>query len=272
MTKFTSKENRDFWDKFAKKSKDNLHGAHSDKNMVELENNFITKTLKSLNPKNILDIGCGNGQRTIQFSKYAKNTTIGIDYSEELIKGAKLSLSKQSKTIQEKASFEVQDIQNFTDKNQYDVIISCRCFVNQTSYANQIKLFKKLHKQLKPKGSLILAEVSLEGVKRLSELRIKHGLGKQRARTKGVPNLHISEDKVFPKMKTLFNIKKIERGGVYYYISRVLYPTIISPKEPDSNSKINEVGLKSAFILENEFKSSTNSFEKFGSHLLVHLI
>ena len=85
MPKFTPEQNRKFWDEYAFKSKNCFFGAHSDKHIVELENRFIISELKSRKTSNLLDIGCGNGQRTLLFSKYADNHTIGIDYSEKMI-------------------------------------------------------------------------------------------------------------------------------------------------------------------------------------------
>ena len=68
--KFTSDENREFWNEYAKKSRDNPYGAHTDNHVVQLENNFIFNQLEQKKPQSLLDIGCGNGQRTIQFLKY----------------------------------------------------------------------------------------------------------------------------------------------------------------------------------------------------------
>lgn len=272
MTNFTSLENKEFWDQYAKKSKENPFGAHTDSHIVTLENNFIISQLKSKKFKSLLDVGCGNGRRTMLFSKYVKGKSLGIDYSDEMIDFAKKILSKQNKSIQTKTSFEVQDIQNFDLKSKFDVIISCRCFVNQTNSSNQIKLFEKLYKKLNPGGSLIIAEISKEGNKRLIELRKKHGLKPTKPRNSKTLNLYLSEIVVFPKIQKLFKIKEIQRGGIFYYITRVLHPALVLPKEPQSDAKINDIGLNSEFILQKIISQDKNNFEDFGEHLLVHFI
>ena len=272
MTKFTSNQNREFWNQYAKKSKENPFGAHTDSHIVTLENDFIISQLKTKNFKSLLDVGCGNGRRTMLFSKHVKGKSLGIDYSDEMIEFAKKILSKQSKSIQKNTSFEVQDIQKIDFKSKFDVIISCRCFVNQTSYSNQIKLFEKLYKKLNPGGSLIMAEISKEGNKRLIELRKKHGLKPTKPRDSKTLNLYLSETKVFPNIHKLFKIKEIQRGGIFYYVTRILHPALVLPKEPQSDAKINDIGLKSEFILQKIIPQDKNNFEDFGEHLLVHFI
>ena len=272
MIKFTVNQNKEFWDEYARNSKHNPFGAHTDKHVVNLENDFIISVLKTKNFNSLLDIGCGNGQRTILFSKYIKGNTLGIDYSQEMIDYANIILSKQTKAIKNKVSFESRDIQTFDNNTKYDVIISCRCFVNQVSYSDQTKLFKKLYEKLNPKGSLIIAEISEEGNRRLIDMRKKHGLKPTKPRNPKTPNLYLSETKVFPKIINLFKILKIRRGGVFYYISRIIHPVLILPEEPRSDAKINDVALQSEFILQKEIPQEQNIFENYGEHLLVHFI
>lgn len=269
MSKFTPEQNRAFWDEFARKSQNNPFGAHSDRHVVELENRFIVSELESVKPATLLDIGCGNGQRTLMFSKYVNQKTLGIDYSQVMIDEANTLLSKQDQTIRDKLSFEIYDIQNFSKELRFDTIVSCRCFINQTSYDDQIKLFKLLYDKLNTNGSLIIAEQSLEGLERLSSLRNKYGLEPITIRWYNLP---ISENVVFSQIKDLFNIKKINRLGIFYYITRVLHPSLVYPNEPDPNAKINDIGTTSEIIFQSELNQIETPFEKFGAQLLIHFI
>jgi len=245
MIKFTSKQNKEFWNDFATKSKDNRFGASGGRHLVDIEDDFILSALKKIKPNSLLDIGCGNGQRTLIFSKYAKKNALGIDYSEKMIEEAWLMLKKQSKSVRNKLSFENIDIHRLPSKEKFDVIISCRCFINQTTPANQIKLFEILHNRLNSKGSLLIAEISQEGMKRLNSLRIQYKLKPMKPRWH---NLHINEKLVFSKIKRLFHIKKIRRAGTFYFLSRVFHPAIVFPKDPEQESIINEIALRSENI------------------------
>lgn len=208
MSKFSKKNNKEFWNAFAKTSKTNPFGAHSDSHVVELENRFIKSILQPMKINSLIDVGCGNGQRTLFFSQFVKNRVLGIDYSKKMINYAKQTLSHNSSRVKKKVEFSCSDIHDFKSKEIFDVVVCCRNFVNQTNSKNQIKLFKILHKKLRPGGSLIIAESSLEGIKRLNSIRREFGLDEIKIPWYNVP---INETKVITKMKNLFQIKKINR-------------------------------------------------------------
>jgi len=268
-TKFSTEENRKFWNNYAENAKNKTIGAHSDKHIIELENNFIENILKSKKSKNLLEIGCGNGQRTIRFSKYCAGKTLGVDYSSKMMSQANLLLQKQDKNIQKKVSFEVHDINHFTSTILFDIVISCRCIVNQASTSDQLRLFEKIHEHLQPGGSFIIAEQSEEGLEYLDSLRKEFGLNQIK-----VPwhNLPIKESYILSKLKNKFEIKKLNRLGNFYYISRVIHPVLIFPEEPDPNAKINDLALKAELIFQERNESTKNHLEKYGSHLLIHLV
>jgi len=266
MTKFSSRQNREFWDKDAFDKKDNPKGTHSDPYLVDLEDKFVISCLKSVKPKQLLDIGCGNGQRTTRFSNFVSKSTYGIDYSSKMIQQANLLHSKLPSKIRKKIKFSTYDIQKFQSENtKFDVIVSCRCFINQTTFSNQVKLFKLLHSIMKKNGTLILAEGSFEGYNYLNSLRKKFGLKPIK-----IPwfNLPIKESVVFPKIKKLFKISRINRLGTYYYLTRVLHPAIVFPKNPNPNSKINKLSMESENLFQEE-KIINDYLDKCGAHLLV---
>ncbi len=266
MRKFSSKQNQEFWNKFALSSKDNKFGASGGRHLVDIENQFIFNILKRKKSNFMLDIGCGNGQRTLLFSKYSKKT-LGIDYSEQMIYEARKNLKTKPVLLHKKIDFHVEDINKFSSNQLFDTIISCRCIINQTSTLNQIILLKKLHGMLKPNGSLIIAEISKQGMERVNVMRKIYDLPPMNKRWH---NLHIDEEKVFPKIKNNFKITDIKRAGTFYFLSRIFYPSTIFPKEPKPESKINELALKSEILMNDLF--SENSLDYFGGHLLIHLI
>lgn len=269
MSKFTVEQNKEFWNEFANKSKDNTFGASGGRHLVEIENQFIISQLKSNKFSSLLDIGCGNGQRTLLFSKYISGKTVGIDYSEKMIEEAKNLLSKQPDLIRNKLSFEIGDINKFSNQPSFDVIVSCRCFINQPSYDDQIALFKALHNMLKEGGSLIIAEISKQGMENLDEIRSKYSLSPMKPRWH---NLHIDEEKVLSKINKLFYAKITRRGGLFYFLSRVLHPAVVYPDDPKPESQFNEIAMKSETLFQGELEEVQNNFEKFGGHLMIHYI
>ena len=255
MRKFTEKQNKEHWNQYAKQHKNSISGASYDSNLVDLENHYIISKLKKIKPKSLLDIGCGNGQRTKLFSKYVRGDVLGIDYSENMI--------KQAKSLEQKnLVFKIADISNYTDLKKYDVIISCRCFINQTSSKNQLKLFKILHSILKKNGHLIVAEASTEGLKNLNSLRKSYNL---KPIEEHWFNLHINEKLLFSKIKNIFKINDLKRLGLFYYLARVIHPSVVFPKEAKKISKMNTVAMTSQKL----FFDDDQFFEKFGRHLLI---
>ncbi len=262
--KFNIDDNKNFWDEYAIKAKDNPFGAHSDYDIVELENDFIISELKNRKTRTLLDIGCGNGQRTLLFSKYVEGKVEGRDYSQEMINHAN-QLLEVNPELKDKIKFKTEDVNNL-DTATYDVITSCRCFVNQPSKEKQVELFQKLYSKLNPGGSLIIAELSFEGISRLNEIRKEFNL-------EGISirwfNLPIEEKYVFPEAKKLFSIKNIKRLGTFYYISRVINPALSFPEDPQPNSKVNKIGFKTELLFD-KFFNKKDPLDKFGIQLLVH--
>ena len=256
-----------YWDDYANTIKNDPIGASGGRHLVEIENNFILEQLKKRKFNTMLEIGCGNGQRTTLFSKYVQKNVLGIDYSKNMIREAKRSLTDKPKSIQKKIVFQKCNVFDLPPK-KFDVIISCRCFINLSTHKKQVQLFRKLYDHLNSNGSLIIAEISLEGMKNLNKIRKLYGLPSMTPRWH---NLHINEKYTFPKINSLFKIKRFNRAGPFYYISRVLHPAFTHPDQPNSESKMNEIAL----ITDNIFNSNNldkQNFEQFGAHLLIHFI
>ena len=265
--KFNSKQNKDFWNDYVHKNKKDLFGAHTDKHIVKLENDFIISVLKKKKKSTLLDIGCGNGQRTMIFSKYIKDKALGIDYSENMINEAKKFLNKQITTTRKKISFQTQDIHSFNHDKKFDVIISCRSLINQPNITSQIKVFQKVHNLLKKGGSFLIAEESQEGISKLNNMRKKAGLKPVSVRWHNLP---LKESQIFHKIKNQYKLKKLQRLGVYYFISRVIHPALVYPKEPNPNAKINDIALKFEKFFGEIKNGELNEMEKIGVVILAH--
>lgn len=91
----------------------------------------------------ILDLGCGTGTLTAQLSKYA-DTLIGIDSSESMIAKARAQYGF--------INFMVCDALELPFENQFDIVFSNAVF---HWISDHKALLNKVHKVLKPNGSLI---------------------------------------------------------------------------------------------------------------------
>ena len=147
---------------------------------------YIDQFLQSLEGKNVLDAGCGNGRDCKYINQKGFNVK-GIDLSKEMLVIAKKMVPK--------VDFEVMDITNITySDNSYDGIIS-NCSFFHIPVEELPKTLNSFSKILKPNGKLLLilqeglGEAMIEEpfrkgvyiyinyffVKQISELLLKHG-------------------------------------------------------------------------------------------------
>lgn len=147
---------------------------------------YIDQFLQSLEGKNVLDAGCGNG-RDCKYINQKGFKVKGIDLSKEMLVIAKKMVPK--------VDFEVMDITNITySDNSYDGIIS-NCSFFHIPVEELPKTLNSFSKILKPNGKLLLilqeglGEAMIEepfrkgvyiyinyfSVKEISELLLKHG-------------------------------------------------------------------------------------------------
>lgn len=147
---------------------------------------YIDQFLQSLEGKNVLDAGCGNG-RDCKYINQKGFKVKGIDLSKEMLVIAKKMVPK--------VDFEVMDITNITySDNSYDGIIS-NCSFFHIPVEELPKTLNSFSKILKPNDKLLLilqeglGEAMIEepfrkgvyiyinyfSVKQISELLLKHG-------------------------------------------------------------------------------------------------
>lgn len=125
--------------------------------------------IDSLNNKNILEIGCGNGVQTMYIlNKYKPESITGIDLNEENIRIANKEKSrKEIKNVH----FLVDDAQQLTNfkENSIDVIINIESAFH---YPDKPLFLKQLFRVLKPGGHFLIADI-------LTIRKKKRGLGKR---------------------------------------------------------------------------------------------
>ena len=105
-----------------------------------------------------------------------------------------------------------------------------------------------------------MMEATKQGVDRLNEIRKKVNLEPIPHSTK--QNWWINrfdEEKIEKFLKDFFTIKKIQRFGMYFFISRVLHPLIVYPEKPKFDSKINTLAQEIASKIGTNFENLGHS-------------
>ena len=206
-------------------------------NDINLETNEIGIFLSIIkNKKNVLDIGCGDGELLRNLEKKNKCNCYGIDFSQNLIKIAR----RKSKNI----NYYCIDMNKINDefkvKIKFDYIITKRSIQNLTSWKDQKKFINQLKFFSNPKTKILLMESSNNGLRKINDMRNKLKLKKI---IKPWHNLYFEDSKL---KKTKFNGIKLvnikELFSTYYFTSRVLNAAI-NPK-PSYNDLLNLKGWK----------------------------
>ena len=206
-------------------------------NDINLETNEIGIFLSIIkNKKNVLDVGCGDGELLRNLKKKNKCNCYGIDFSQNLIKIAK----RKSRNI----NYYCIDMNKIKDefkiKIKFDYIITKRSIQNLTSWKDQKKFIDQLKFFSGPKTKILLMESSNNGLRKINEMRNKLKLKKI---IKPWHNLYLEDSKI---NKTNFNGLKLvnikELFSTYYFTSRVLNAAI-NPK-PTYNDLLNLTGWK----------------------------
>ena len=113
-----------------------------------IKNNFKNKKI------NILDIGCGGGQVTMELAKLG-HKVIGIDQSENMVEISNSYRKKFNKKIRDLSSFQVGSIaKNELNNSEYDLCIA----MGVIGYLSSDKvLFQLTKKVLKPNGIFVVS-------------------------------------------------------------------------------------------------------------------
>lgn len=239
-----------FWESVDSKS-DAYRGNPSFESM---EDQFISNILKKIKKGNLLDVGCGKGDRTERFAKMIQGKVTGIDYTDNMINQAKKRETKNLKFIK-------TSIFDFEPEEKYDVITSCRCIINTITDKGQLKFVTRLHDLLKPGGHLIIMERSKQGLERFNNLRNSFKLPKIKER---YHNHYINEDVMMPFIIKKFDILETQRFGTFFFTLRFLKPLFfdrVDGIESQEQSKLCEA-------IQNTLGSK---LDEYGMQLLLDL-
>tara|TARA_Y100000022_G_scaffold199972_1_gene213828 strand:+ start:918 stop:1577 length:660 start_codon:yes stop_codon:yes gene_type:complete len=121
-----------------------------EKNLIDKKITDLIK-VNSLKAKNILEIGCANGNKLYQYSKLLNSkNNYGIDLSKKAILNGKLKYKNLN--LLNISSLEIDDI-----KINFDIII-CGFFLYQLDRELIFKQFDLIHKKLVNNGILLICD------------------------------------------------------------------------------------------------------------------
>jgi len=196
----------------------------------------------------LLDVGCGLGYAASQYGMRFNTSVHGIDYSGKMIEGARILLQKNFPELAPRVEFGIASVTELPfDDNTFDVVTSHRCLMALLDWELQKKALMDIHRVLKPGGTLVLMEGTFEGLARLNDAREAFDLepiapdGRDRLIT-----LKFHEPQLLDFCRPYYGLEKIQRFGMYYFLTRVVQPLLVAPEKPSYDHKLNQIAREIA--------------------------
>jgi ubiquinone/menaquinone biosynthesis C-methylase UbiE len=224
MTRYSLEDIRQFWSEQAARHGQSSDASWSDRPVIELE---IQELLKPVDDGDrVLDIGCANGFTTLQLAAVKKVDVLGLDYIPGMIEQARLHLDSVRSSLAGRVSFEVGDIMALSQPAAaYDKVIVVRVLINLGSWDHQITAAREALRVLKPGGTLLLSEATVQGWTRLNAFRREWGLN-------DIPtppfNFYLDQDRLIDTLRSDADLVDVVHFASSYYVAtRVIKPLLI---------------------------------------------
>jgi len=196
----------------------------------------------------VLDVGCGLGYALRQYAARRRIEGYGIDYAQNMIEGCRKLEQVQPGPRLGTVTFQQADVLKlpFAD-GWFDVVTSARCLMALLDWERQKQALVEIARVLKPKGVLVLMEGTQEGLARLNEVRATFGLsaiegsGRDRLCT-----LKFNEADLLTFTADRYDLERVQRFGMYYFLTRIVHPLLVAPEQPRYDARINEIAREIA--------------------------
>jgi ubiquinone/menaquinone biosynthesis C-methylase UbiE len=230
MQKFNLEAIRNFWKEQAVEHGQSPKASWSDQCVIDLETTTILKYLEDND--RVLDVGCANGYSTVQFASQKAIAIRGLDYTPEMIEQAQLRLETMADKLVGTVSFGVDDITSLSERaDTYDKVVCIRVIINLREWGRQVQGLHECARVLKPGGTFLLSEATLQGWNQLNKFRREWGLPE-------IPmppfNQYLDQDHVIQVLDPHLRLVEIVNFASTYYVgTRVLKPLLIKALEAE---------------------------------------
>lgn len=222
--RFTLEQIRDYWSQQAQAHGTSPAASWADQRVIELEIREILKYLRD--GDRVLDIGCANGYSTVQFAAQRALSIRGLDYIPEMIANARQRIAGLPAPIRERVGFDVGDITRLPERDSsYDKVIVVRVLINLGAWENQLQALRECARVVRPGGTLLLSEATLQGWTSLNRFRREWGLP-------DIPmpafNLYLDQERLIEAAAPALRLEAVSDFASSYYVgTRVLKPLLI---------------------------------------------
>lgn len=189
----------------------------------------------------VVDVGCGLGYALRCYALARQIKAVGIDYSANMVEGARRRLAETHPELELEFREASVLALPFADET-FDVVTSHRCLMALLDWELQQNALLEIRRVLKPGGVLVLMEGTFEGLERLNGYRRTFGLpeieagGETRLLTR-----KFHEPELLAFVDPFFECERVQRFGMYYFLTRIVQPLLVAPDAPRYDHPLNEV-------------------------------
>lgn len=196
----------------------------------------------------VVDVGCGLGYAVRKYADNRSAEYVGIDYSDKMIDGAIALTERDPRYRGAKIAFKCASVMKMPlPTDSVDVVTSSRCLMALLDWDLQQEALIEIHRVLRPGGVLVMMEGTNEGLDRLNELRSEFGLGLIEADGKDRLFTKKFDERVLCEFtQPYFTLERIQRFGMYYFLTRIVQPLLVAPMKPSYDHKLNDVAREIA--------------------------
>jgi ubiquinone/menaquinone biosynthesis C-methylase UbiE len=169
-TKLTLEQIEAYWKSQAVNYGEEPEASWSDVNVIQMEIAAVSKWL--VDGDLVLDAGCANGYSTVKLARSKQITIKGLDFIPEMIEYARQRAEKSAPEVRSRLSFDVGDITALSEGDSlYDKVVVVRVLINLRTWERQKQALAECIRVLKPGGTLLISEATLQGWHNMNKFR-----------------------------------------------------------------------------------------------------
>jgi ubiquinone/menaquinone biosynthesis C-methylase UbiE len=197
----------------------------------------------------LLDVGCGLGAALRRYASERRIEACGIDYAANMVEGARKKLEESAPQLP--IEFRQASVTELPfAAGSFDVVTSHRCLMALLEWERQQQALLDIHRVLRPGGVLVLMEGTLEGIERLNHYRRLFGLAEiDPAGRDRLTTLKFREAELLAFVEPHYDLVRIQRFGMYYFLTRIVQPLLVAPEAPRYDHPLNEVARRIARLV-----------------------
>jgi ubiquinone/menaquinone biosynthesis C-methylase UbiE len=196
----------------------------------------------------LLDVGSGPGVALRRYATQRQlSRAVGLDYSGKMVEMAR----HKARSAGLRIDFEQGSATEMPfEEAEFDVVTSHRVLLALLEWDTQKQAIREMHRVVRPGGLVLLFEGTADGLERLNFYRRMFRLGEiDEGGRDGYERRLFVEEELIQFVEPLFDIVRVQRFGMYYFLTRILQPLLVAPEQPRYDHPLNDVAREVARLI-----------------------